>query len=144
MHDGRSEGHEALEEIRGLHPVTTLLIVMAAGAVGVGLRYVLDALITSHAGADFPWSTLAINISGALVLGVLVGALPSFDMPGALLRPAAAAGLLGGFTTFSAFALEAVSLAEDGFIARAAVYVAATNVAGIAATVGGLAVGRAL
>jgi CrcB protein len=122
--------------------MTLLLIVMAAGAVGVGLRYVLDAAITNRAGDAFPWSTLVINVLGAFALGLIVALLTGHSI-GEPLRPALTVGLLGGFTTFSAVTVEAVSLAEDGMLARAALYVLVTNVVGIAAAVAGLALGRA-
>ncbi|MCB0878703.1 MAG: CrcB family protein [Thermoleophilia bacterium] len=122
--------------------MTALLVVMLAGAVGVTLRYALGALITSRAGDGFPWSTLVINVAGAFAMGVLVAVLERSDIGGELTRPAIGIGLLGGFTTFSAFALETVSLVEDGYLARAAAYVGVTNVFGIGALVAGLSVGR--
>lgn len=142
MRHDRFEGDEELDELRGAHPVTTLLVVMAAGAVGVGLRYLLGAAITDRAGDGFPWSTLAINVVGAFALGLVAALLAQGTGDHDLLRPAIGIGLLGGFTTFSAFALETVTLYEDGYLARAAVYVGATNLVGIAALVLGLALGR--
>jgi CrcB protein len=141
-HD-RYEGDEALAAVRGAHPVTTLLLVMAAGAIGVALRFGLDALVTDRAGDSFPWSTLAVNVIGAFAMGVLVavldrGVLASVDAA----RPVLGIGLLGGFTTYSAFALDTVALAEDGRLGRAVTYVAATNLLGIGALVAGLAAGR--
>ena len=121
--------------------MTALLVVMLAGSLGVGLRYALDATITSRAGDGFPWSTLVVNIAGAFALGILVGVL-SGQPEGSLLRASVGIGLLGGFTTFSAFALETVTLVVDGLLARATIYLAATNVLGIGATVAGLALGR--
>lgn len=119
-----------------------LLLVMLAGAVGVALRYGLGALITERLGDGFPWSTLIVNVTGAFAMGVLIAALESTGLSGEVVRPTIGIGLLGGYTTFSAFALDAVSLAEDGRIGRAATYVVATNVVGIAALVAGLAGGR--
>lgn len=142
MRHDRFEGDEELDELRGVHPVTTLLVVMLAGAVGVGLRYLLGAAITARAGDAFPWSTLAINVAGAFAIGLLVALVDRSGSGHDLMRPAIGIGLLGGFTTFSAFALETVSLAEDGYLARAAAYVCATNVVGIGALVLGLALGR--
>ena len=143
MRPGHSEGVEALGDFRR-HPMTVLLWVMLAGSVGVAMRYGLDVLITSRSGAGFPWSTLTVNVVGALALGVLVGVMAGVPVGASTLRPALAIGLLGGFTTFSAFALDAVTLLEDGTLLRAAVYVGATNVLGIGAMFAGLASGRAI
>jgi CrcB protein len=77
-----------------------------AGAVG---RFLLDAAVTARAGGRFPWGTLAVNLSGALALGILVGAAVSGD--GLRL---AGTGLLGAYTTFSTWAFESHRLAEDG------------------------------
>lgn len=142
MRHDEFEGGEALDELAGPHPMTLLLAVMLAGAVGVGLRYLLDAAITSRAGDGFPWSTLVINIAGAFALGLLVAVLAGMKDVSPALRPIIGIGLLGGFTTFSAFALEAVNLAEDGLATRALVYVGSMNVLGIGAAVAGLAAGR--
>jgi CrcB protein len=77
-----------------------------AGAIG---RFLLDAAVTARAGGRFPWGTLAVNLSGALALGVLVGAAASGD--GLRL---AGTGLLGAYTTFSTWVFESHRLAEDG------------------------------
>jgi CrcB protein len=139
QHHDLREGEEAREELEGPHRMMLLLLVMAAGAVGVAMRYGLGALITERLGDGFPWSTLIVNVTGAFAMGVLVAALEHAGASSDVVRPAIGIGLLGGYTTFSAFALDAVSLAEDGRVARAVTYVVATNVVGIAALVAGLA-----
>jgi CrcB protein len=93
-------------------------------------------------GDAFPWSTLVINISGALALGVVVALMS--EATDTALRPALTIGLLGGFTTFSSFAVEAVSLAEESGGARAFGYVVVMNSAGIAAAAAGIAISRAV
>lgn len=143
MRHDQFEGDEVLGDPTGRHPMTTLLTVMLAGAVGVGLRYLLGAAITSRAGDGFPWSTLTINVIGAFAIGVVFAVLAGHG-PGTLPRPVLAIGLLGGFTTFSAVAIETVTLVEHGMAGRAALYVAATNILGIGAAAAGLLVGRAL
>jgi len=82
------------------------------GAAAVG-RFALDTAVTARAGDRFPWGTLAVNVSGALALGVLVGA----SVGGDALR-LAGTGLLGAFTTFSTWVFESHRLAEDGQIPR--------------------------
>jgi len=91
--------------------------VSAAVVVGLGLlggvgavgRFLLDGAVTARAGGRFPWGTLAVNLSGAFALGVLVGAAVEGD--GLRL---AGTGLLGAYTTFSTWMFESHRLAEDG------------------------------
>lgn len=142
MRHDRFEGDEALDELAGARRMTIFLAVVMAGAIGVALRYLLDAAITARAGDAFPWSTLIVNVAGAFALGLVVALLGRHFVGTDIWRPTLGIGLLGGFTTFSAFALEAITLAEDGRIGRAAVYVAATNTLGIGAAASGLLLGR--
>jgi fluoride exporter len=79
------------------------------GGAGAIARLLLDGAVSARAGRGVPWGTLAVNLSGAFALGVLVGAAVSGDE----LR-LAASGLLGSFTTFSTWALESHRAAEDG------------------------------
>lgn len=144
MRHDRFEGDEALDELRGPRPMTIFLAVVVAGALGVGLRYLVDAAVTARAGDGFPWSTLVVNTTGAFALGVLVMVLARNGVGSDLLRPAIGIGLLGGFTTFSAFALEVVTLAQEGMLTRAVLYVASSNALGIGAAIAGLGVGRLL
>lgn len=119
-----------------------LLAIAAGGALGSVARYLLGALVAPRA-AGFPWATLAINVSGSLLLGALAVALAG---PGP--SPAARAGLTvgfcGGFTTFSTFSLETLALLEQGSYARAGAYAAASLVLSVAAAMAGAALARAL
>ena len=81
-------------------------IVGGLGAIG---RFLLDAGVSVRVGRDFPWGTLAVNLTGAFALGVLAGAAVSGDA-----YRLAGTGLLGAYTTFSTWALESQRLAEDG------------------------------
>jgi CrcB protein len=129
---------------RGRHPMTMLLAVMLAGALGVGLRYGLNIWITEHAGPGFPWATLLINVVGCAAIGLVAFAA---DATGGNLHGTQvpiAVGLLGGFTTFSSYALEAVTLAADGAAMRALAYVVVSNVAGLIGAGIGVAGARAL
>jgi CrcB protein len=83
--------------------------VAVLGGVGALLRFLLDGLVSSRAGRDLPFGTLTVNVSGALVLGLLAGASLSGD---ALVL--AGGATLGSFTTFSTWMLETQRLAEDG------------------------------
>ena len=117
--------------------MTTALLVAAAGAAGVLARYGLSAL----AGGDWVlWTTLAINVAGSFLLGLLLAG----GWGGEALRSAAGVGFLGGFTTYSTFSVQAVTTAEGGRWVTAALYVGGSLVLGIAAALAGLALGRML
>ena len=118
----------------------SLLAVFAGGLVGTLLRLLLDLWIP-HGDSDFPISTLLINLVGAFSLGLLTARLwPRASAPlKALLGP----GLLGSFTTFSAFAVSLVALADAAEWVLAALYLAATIVLGLVAAWAGLRAGGA-
>ncbi|MFM8526890.1 MAG: fluoride efflux transporter FluC [bacterium] len=106
----------------------TLLLVITAGAAGVAARYGLSNLF--HAAA-LPWVTVAINVAGSFLLGALV-VLPN-DWIGEQARVAVGVGLLGGFTTFSTFSVQALLDLESGEPGRALAYMTASVIGGLAA-----------
>ena len=116
----------------------SLLAVVVGGTLGTGLRLALD-LVIPHADDGFPVSTLLINLSGAFALGLLVGRYwpTTRDWVKAGLGP----GLLGSFTTYSAFAVSLVALASADEWMLAVGYVAATVILGFGAAWAGLRVG---
>ncbi|GLC27035.1 fluoride efflux transporter CrcB [Roseisolibacter agri] len=118
-----------------------LLLVAAGGAAGSVARFLLTRALAG-ASAGFPVGTLAINVAGSLLLGVVLAAAP--ERPDAAARLLVGVGVCGGFTTFSAFSAEVVALAGRGAYARAALYASASVVLGVLATVAGLALGRTL
>lgn len=89
-------------------------LVMAGGAVGAALRFQLGRALTHSLGTSFPYGTFAANIAGGFAMGLLVGWLARFDGEAEAWRLFLAVGLLGGFTTFSAFSLELVNMIESG------------------------------
>ncbi|WP_396221926.1 fluoride efflux transporter CrcB [Gemmatimonas sp.] len=117
-----------------------LLAVAAGGATGSVARYVLGTLLL-RVGSGFPVSTLLINVSGSFLIGLLARL---FDAPdqNQVLRAALTVGICGGFTTFSTFSAETVTLLQQGKAGRAALYVTVSLVLGVLATFAGLAVGR--
>ena len=115
-----------------------ILFVGLAGAAGVLLRYGIALAIGRQA---FPWPTLAINVVGSLALGVLAGATFGRDQTPPLV-PVLGTGLLGGFTTFSTFSVEAAQLLRDGRTGAAAAYVLVSVVGGLVAAALGFAAGR--
>ena len=80
--------------------------------MGAVLRYLVSSHIARWAGSGFPWGTLAVNVLGALVMGVFVGLFARFWQVGEATKLFLTTGLLGGFTTFSAFSLEVVLMLE--------------------------------
>ena len=112
------------------------VVVAALGGAGAVGRLVLDAAVSERTGDGFPWGTLAVNLSGALLLGVLAGAEVTGD---ALLL--AGTALLGSYTTFSTWMLESHRLGEDGEPGRMWLNLMLPLVAGVAAAALGRAVG---
>jgi CrcB protein len=121
----------------------TVALVGIGGAAGTLTRYGLDRL-TPVAAGTFPTTTFTINVSGAFVLGLLLGVLARSRPSDRVWRPLLGVGFLGGYTTFSTFALETTQLlrAHDGAIAVAYV-VASVGVGLLAARLGELATGVA-
>ncbi|CAN5632144.1 fluoride efflux transporter CrcB [soil metagenome] len=115
--------------------MTTLLLVAAGSGLGGAARYMLGTAVARHLGAGFPWGTFVVNLSGCFLIGLLFGALGSGPMlqHAPPLEQAAAFGFLGGYTTFSTYSIEAVSLYREGALVAAAVYVFGTFLACIAA-----------
>ena len=116
-----------------------LLLVAVGGAVGAALRHVANTLSLRLFGPDFPWGTLFVNIAGSLAMGLLIGWLArrAGGSPNEI-RLFLATGVLGGFTTFSAFSLDFAVLWERGAIVGAAVYVLASVLVSLAAVFTGL------
>lgn len=120
-----------------------LLLVMAGGAVGSAARYLTGRVMGAWLGLDYPWGTLTVNLVGGFLMGVLVGILAR-NNAGEGWRLLLGVGALGGFTTFSAFALDVVVLAERGAMASAALYAIASVVGAIVALFAGLSLVRAV
>lgn len=122
--------------------MTPLLAVFVGGGTGSALRWLVGNAVARMAGGAFPWGTLAVNGLGCLVLGLLTGWLATKGELSEPWRLALATGLLGGFTTFSAFSLDAVTLWERGQPMAAAGYVMVSVALGVLALVAGMAVSR--
>jgi CrcB protein len=115
------------------------LLVALGSAIGGAARYGVSLLGLRWFGAAFPWGTLAVNILGSGLIGWLSASLP---MPPSSPRLFWMTGICGGFTTFSAFSLEAVNMLRQGEWARAAIYPVASLLLCGLAVVGGVALGR--
>jgi fluoride exporter len=115
------------------------VLVMIGGAIGAAARYQLGGWVGRAFGSGFPWGTLLVNLLGGLLIGVLYAR--TENEPARLLL---GVGVLGGFTTFSAFGLDTVQLFERGAVAAALTYVLASVIGALLATFAGLSLGRAI
>lgn len=113
-------------------------VAMLGGLGAVG-RLLLDAAVSARTGGRFPWGTLAVNLSGTAVLGVLAGAALGGDA-----RVVAATGFLGSFTTFSTWMLESQRLGEEGDVRRLWLNLALALLLGLVAVELGRLIGGAL
>ncbi|SIO52784.1 camphor resistance protein CrcB [Rhodovulum sp. ES.010] len=120
----------------------TILQVALGGALGAVARYLTGVATIRLMGSGFPWGTLTVNIVGSFLMGVLVVVLAKKG--GTHFAPFFITGLLGGFTTFSAFSLDAMTIYERGQTGLAAGYVAASMILSLAAIAAGLWVARGL
>lgn len=117
--------------LAGQAPV--LAAVAVGGAAGALGRYGLG-LALPHASGAFPWATFAVNVTGCLLIGVLIVLVTEWRTAPALVRPLLGTGVLGGYTTFSTYAVDAHEMLGAGRVAAAAAYVVGTLVAAIVAT----------
>ncbi len=121
--------------------MNSLFLVMAGGAVGSGARYLTGRAMTHALGPAWPWGTLTVNVLGGLLMGLLVGVLAR-HAGGEPWRLLLGIGVLGGFTTFSSFALDVVGMIERGALAHALAYVLLSVLGAVVALFAGLAVAR--
>ncbi len=120
------------------------LQVALGGALGAWLRYSAGLAVSRSLGpvAQFPWATLGVNVVGSLAMGLLAGWLARQGSEGESWRLLLGVGLLGGFTTFSAFSLELALMVQRGALISAFAYAAISVLAGLAALFAGLALMR--
>lgn len=119
-------------------------LVFVGGGLGSLLRYLVGLLALKWFGSAFPIGTLVVNCVGCLAMGLLARLIASPDAGGQSFRLFLMTGLLGGFTTYSAFALDAAHLFEQERAAAGLLYVAATLVSALGGVALGLAIGQAL
>ena len=115
--------------------ISTVLQVALGGAIGAALRFVSGVGILKLVGHGFPVAIIAVNVIGSFLMGVFVVAAAHRGLTH--LSPFVMTGILGGFTTFSAFSLETVTLFERGQIGQAGLYVALS----VGLSIGGLVLG---
>lgn len=118
------------------------LAVAAGGAIGAMLRYGATAAVTHWLPRGFPWATLGVNVIGSLLMGVAFVLLVERGTVPAAWRLFLTVGLLGAFTTFSTFSLDALALYESGAGIRATLYIAVSVVTCLLATLAGIIITR--
>ena len=122
--------------------MTGFLLVFIGGGIGAAMRHGVNLLSMRLLGAGFPYATIIENVSGSLAMGLLAG---YFAFKGDAVQPMRlflATGVLGGYTTFSAFSLDAVLLYERGALGLAALYVIGSVALSIACLFAGLIIAR--
>lgn len=110
--------------------MTKFILLAAGGAIGTVLRYSLSGLTYRAFNGIFPWGTLAVNLAGSFIIGLLWG-LFEIETISSNVRNFVFIGILGGFTTFSTFALESFNLFRDGEVKLALTNLLVSNVFGI-------------
>lgn len=123
-------------------PVPVALAAVAlGGALGSVARWLVE-VFAAPAFGGLPWATFFVNVVGCCAMGVLVARVVSRPLAHPLLRPFLGTGVLGGFTTFSAFSVDAVLLTRDGSPIIAVIYVVGTALACLLAVWLGMRIGR--
>jgi CrcB protein len=120
-----------------------LLAVAAGGLLGAPARYGVGQLLPTPK-HGFPWSTLLVNVSGALLLGILLVLLLERFPPNRYARAFLGTGFLGAYTTFSTYMVETALLAKDGYVERATAYLLGSLVVGLFAAWLGIVIGRTI
>lgn len=134
-------GPHPARRARGRPGSAVLVAVGAGGALGSVARYEV-AMVAPRTAGGFPWATFAVNVTGSLILGLLVTLVVERWPPTRYVRPFAGIGICGGYTTWSTFMTDSALLVRDGHAALAALYGAATLTCGLAATYVGIGLGR--
>jgi fluoride exporter len=127
-----------------MHPLSGYIIVFLGAGLGGALRHGVNVAAFRLLGSGFPYGTLAVNVLGSLVMGLLAGWFAHKADPGQSWRLFLTTGILGGFTTFSTFSLDAALLYERGAMGALALYVLASVAVSVAALFLGLFVVRQL
>ena len=119
-----------------------VLSIAAGGAIGSVLRHFAGVRALAMFGPAFPYGTLFVNVIGSFVMGVMVALFAHLGNPSQEMRAFLTVGLLGGFTTFSSFSLDAATLYERGQIGAAGLYIALSLILSLAAIFAGLFIVR--
>jgi CrcB protein len=121
-----------------------IVLIAVGGAAGAVARYLVDTTISQRWPSAFPWGTLAVNLSGSLVLGVLFALTVERGVLPASSRAPVMIGFIGAYTTFSTFMLESWRLVEDGAVGFAVANIVGSCLLGLVAVFIGVAIGRGI
>ncbi|TCV61337.1 camphor resistance protein CrcB [Neorhizobium sp. R1-B] len=121
-----------------------MLLVAIGGALGSVCRYLVGLWALRQFGPNFPWGTLTVNVAGSFAIGLLAELIVRRYDASPEMRLLLITGVLGGFTTFSAFSLDVITLFERGAALAGATYVLASVAISLGAVFAGLALGRAM
>lgn len=111
----------------------TLIYIAIGGAIGSVARYLLSKTIQQHWVGAFPWGTMAVNLLGCLLIGILYGLFEKHNILSADMRLLLMVGICGGFTTFSTFMNESLSLMRGGEMLLCALYIGGSVALGLVA-----------
>jgi CrcB protein len=137
---GRITTNDAVRPAKSYFPPMSYLAIALGGAVGSVLRYAVQTALRP-ASSGFPWGTLMVNLVGSFLIG-LCAALAERQGAGSWIRPWLMVGLLGGFTTFSAFSLENVQMLRNGQAGLVLAYVLVSVAGGLALAFAGYMLAR--
>jgi CrcB protein len=121
-----------------------LALIALGGAGGATSRYLVDTFVSERVGAEFPWGTFVVNITGSFVLGVLFALTVERDVLPSDIRLPVMTGFIGAYTTFSTLMLETWRLVESGSTVAAMANIVGSMVVGLTVMAGGLVVGKAI
>ena len=121
-----------------------LLLATFGGAIGSAARHLINVGMGRAFGASYPWSTLTVNVAGSFLMGFLIDMILRRFGGSVEMRTFLATGILGGFTTFSAFTLDIANLIGRGDSPTAVGYIIASVAISLLALYAGLALSRAL
>lgn len=124
-----------------MSPLQTSLLVGSGAFLGANARYWVGVALKPTLTQAFPWATFAVNLSGCLLIGLVMGGMVH---RAAWVHPLLVVGVLGGYTTFSSFGFETLFLVRDGYWAQAVAYVLGSLLLGVGATALGWAVARSV
>ncbi len=125
-----------------MKPVVAFLAVGTGGAIGSMLRYAVTLWMIDRVGPGFPWHTALINVIGSFLIGAVAAYVQSSLGVSPLISAFVMVGILGGFTTFSTFSFDTLTLLSDGSVGMALAYAAGTVILGISAAAAGIAIAR--
>lgn len=121
-----------------------LLLIGLGGFAGAVARYLVDGWVSQATRGAFPWGTIAVNLSGSFLLGILFAVTVERALLPADVRGPLMIGFLGAYTTFSTLALESWRMLEDGAVLQAVANLGGSMLLGVLAVVVGIGIGRAV